>query len=216
LVALLVLSPLFRFRALFRSSVVSCLTWFAVSFALGGVAAHKELLSFGNVPTILGIVAIIAYGLFMIATDYISLFVVRKCLLAASRQPLLSLLLSVIGGTCVIILTYLLLLLTLTTFVKIYLDFPMGFSQLVGIPLLFLKGKFLMIMTPSIMVHFWLLLFGAGAVGVRVIGMIFRAVEGAQWFLKQGNRHPLRAIGMVAAALVFVISAIGKAVGMVS
>jgi len=50
-----------------------------------------------------------------------------------------------------------------------------------------------------------------GAIGVRLLYPIFRAIEWAEWFLKQGNRHPLRAIGMVAAVLVFVGAAIDKA-----
>ena len=32
---------------------------------------------------------------------------------------------------------------------------------------------------------------------------IFRAVEWSQWFLKQGDAHPLKAIGIVATLIVF-------------
>ena len=32
---------------------------------------------------------------------------------------------------------------------------------------------------------------------------LFRAVEWAQWFLKQGDAHPLKAIGIVATIIVF-------------
>ena len=60
------------------------------------------------------------------------------------------------------------------------------------------------------LVHLWLPLFGLGASGIRVLYLIFRAVKWAQWFLKQGNRHPLRAIGAVAAVLVLAATATGK------
>jgi hypothetical protein len=68
------------------------------------------------------------------------------------------------------------------------------------------------VMAPAVFVHLWLPLFALGSFGVRVLYVIFQAVEWAQWFLKQGNRHPLWAIGVVAAALVFFGVAIGKAV----
>jgi hypothetical protein len=37
----------------------------------------------------------------------------------------------------------------------------------------------------------------------RLIFWIFRLVEWAQWFLKQGDAHPLKAIGVVATIIVF-------------
>jgi hypothetical protein len=37
----------------------------------------------------------------------------------------------------------------------------------------------------------------------RLIYLIFRAVEWAQWFLKQGDAHLFRAIGIVATIIVF-------------
>jgi hypothetical protein len=63
---------------------------------------------------------------------------------------------------------------------------------------------------PALLVHLWFLLFAAGALGVRLLYPIFRAVESAQWFLKNGEQHPLRAIGMVAAVLVFGVGTIWK------
>jgi hypothetical protein len=63
---------------------------------------------------------------------------------------------------------------------------------------------------PALLVHFWLLLFAGGALGIRLLYSLFRATEWAQWFLRAGNRHPLRAIGMVGAVLVFVGTAIAR------
>ena len=59
-------------------------------------------------------------------------------------------------------------------------------------------------MAPAFLIHIWLILLALASLGVRILYSIFRAVEWAQWFLKQGNQHPLRAIGVVAAGLVFV------------
>jgi hypothetical protein len=37
----------------------------------------------------------------------------------------------------------------------------------------------------------------------RLVFWIFRAVLWAQWFIKQGDAHPLKAIGIVATIIVF-------------
>jgi hypothetical protein len=41
------------------------------------------------------------------------------------------------------------------------------------------------------------------SLAVRIVFLIFKAVEKAQWFLKQGDAHPLKAIGIVATIIVF-------------
>jgi hypothetical protein len=49
---------------------------------------------------------------------------------------------------------------------------------------------------------------GAALSAPRLPYAIFRTIKWEQWFLKQDNQHPLRAVGMVAAVLVFVGTAI--------
>jgi hypothetical protein len=51
---------------------------------------------------------------------------------------------------------------------------------------------------PTFIIHLWLHLFALSSVVVRLMYLILRAVEWAQWFLKQGDAHPLKAIGIVA------------------
>ena len=58
-------------------------------------------------------------------------------------------------------------------------------------------------MTPAFIIHLWLPLFALSSLVVRLVYLIFRAVEWAQWFLKQGDAHPLKAIGIVATIIVF-------------
>jgi hypothetical protein len=72
------------------------------------------------------------------------------------------------------------------------------------------KPELLVPIAPAFLVHLWLILFAVGAFGVRLLNPVFRLVARAQWFLKQGDRHPLRAIGMVAAVLVFGGNVLGK------
>ena len=58
-------------------------------------------------------------------------------------------------------------------------------------------------MRPAFIIHLWLPLFALSSLFVKLVFWIFRAVEWAQWFLKQGDEHPLKAIGMVATIIVF-------------
>jgi hypothetical protein len=67
---------------------------------------------------------------------------------------------------------------------------------------------------PMFLVHLWLLLFALGGLGTRH-HPIFRAAVWAQWFLKQGDQHPMRAIGMASAALMFISGAIWKAASVI-
>jgi hypothetical protein len=62
---------------------------------------------------------------------------------------------------------------------------------------------FVEIMRPAFIIHLWLPLFALSSVIARLVFWIFRAVEWAQWFLKQGDAHPLKAIGVVATIIVF-------------
>jgi len=67
-------------------------------------------------------------------------------------------------------------------------------------PLLFL---FIGIMRPAFIIHLWLPLFALSSVLVKLVYLLFRAVEWAEWFLNQGGAHPFRAIGIVATIIVF-------------
>ena len=58
-------------------------------------------------------------------------------------------------------------------------------------------------MAPAFIIHLWLPLFALSSLLVKLILWTFRAVEWAQWFLKQGDAHPLKAIGIVATIIVF-------------
>jgi hypothetical protein len=58
-------------------------------------------------------------------------------------------------------------------------------------------------MASAFVVHLWLPLFALSSLVVRLIYLLFRALEWAEWFLKQGDAHPLKAIGIVATVIVF-------------
>jgi hypothetical protein len=58
-------------------------------------------------------------------------------------------------------------------------------------------------MAPAFIIHLWLPLFALSSLLVKLVFLIFRAVEWAQRFLKQGDAHPFKAIGVVATIIVF-------------
>ncbi len=67
----------------------------------------------------------------------------------------------------------------------------------------FILPSFFLVMRPAVIIHLWLPLFALSSLFVKLIYLIFRAVEWAQWFLKQGDAHPLKAIGIVGTIIVF-------------
>jgi hypothetical protein len=60
----------------------------------------------------------------------------------------------------------------------------------------------LAIFVGGIAVHAWLL------VVAKALNSARRATVGMQWFLKEGNQHPLRALGYVAAPVTFLVAAV--------
>jgi hypothetical protein len=61
------------------------------------------------------------------------------------------------------------------------------------------------ILVGAFAVHVWLLLFACGVLIVRGLNSARRAAVWMQWFLKGGDKHPLRAIGFVTAAVTFIL-----------
>jgi hypothetical protein len=55
---------------------------------------------------------------------------------------------------------------------------------------------------PNIIVILWLPLLGVGVLIVKSLNIFLKGVRWSQWFLKQGDIHPLRAIGLAASTVV--------------
>jgi hypothetical protein len=65
---------------------------------------------------------------------------------------------------------------------------------------------------PALLVFSWLPLFALGILIVRLLTPLSWIVGRTQWFLKEGKEHPLKAIGYVAAVVVFLGTVAGRAV----
>jgi len=59
----------------------------------------------------------------------------------------------------------------------------------------------------GLFVFVWLPLFALGIVLIRMAAPLSWVVARTQWFLKDGKEHPLKAVGYVAAVIVFVSTA---------
>lgn len=134
--------------------------------------------------------------------DYVSLFAVRHWLSVAGNRPIIALVVGAIIGSGVVILMYV---------VRDYWFSQMGLAQfqvayhIRGAPgsTLELMATSLFFVIPAVAVHLWLILLVLGVIAIRLGRAITRSVTGMQSILKEGHSHPLRAIGFVAATIVF-------------
>jgi hypothetical protein len=149
-------------------------------------------------------------------SDYLSLYVVRRCIERFSGRPFLLLLAATVFGTLFVALAwtclYALLLLAYVAFQKPIVLVPWRAIPLFADLLSHIStaswwrpNSFLWFFyPPAVFVHFWFVLVAAAALLLRISDWALAAVGWAQWFLKRGRYHPLKALGYVAAALVFV------------
>lgn len=204
--------PLLRWRAFGRSflftAVISAiwllesllsLPWYRVP--------HKEQL-------LLGGIIFVGLGLtifpFNAATDYVSLFVIRRVLIRSGTKPVIGLLFGAVNGVAIVIVGWLLrgqfilfLIKTKSLIFQVFPStaFPLTINDLLESPSL-----------PAVIVFAWLPLFALGIFTARVLTPLSWIVGRTQWFLKEGEEHPLKAIGYVAAVVVFLGTITGRAV----
>ena len=207
-------SPLLRLRAFWRSAAIS-----TIVFSLWSVETNSSLWYIYNVLTtrngaILGAIMCLSFVIF---SDYISLFAIRFLIthLGKTPMPLLPISLAI---AVVVISTVFIFSVGLLSFIAwITNGHPrfIDFHPTVTLERIFDFGvhnpKSLVIFEPALFVNSWILLFACGAGLLRLCYPFFKAVSWAQWFLKAGGQHPFRAIGMVAAALTFILVAGFKA-----
>jgi hypothetical protein len=156
------------------------------------------------------------YLIVVVLSDYISLLV-RYSLNLAKTKPISASVISPVLGLIVVTIGFSMLyfigVMTINWISPVYpkvKEFNMQVIVVLVVTLLhdlFHKEEFVNLlianMRPAFIIHLWLPLFALSSLFVKLVFWIFRAVEWAQWFLKQGDEHPLKAIGMVATIIVF-------------
>jgi hypothetical protein len=212
-------SPLLTFRAFRRSAAISTVIWSAV-FLVPWIIS--------NLPIVVGVYGVlildfIANLVTIALTDYVSLLFVRLFLGAAQKRPIGATLLSSVVGFAVVLVG--IFIFGIAFVFVMYQMRNIGVIEIIGRPLQSYKEVITSIfqgawdaskdvfdfdqpflargMAPAFIIHLWLPLFGLSSLVVRLVYLILTAVEWAQWFLKRGDAHPLKAIGVVATIIVF-------------
>jgi hypothetical protein len=194
--------PLFSFRAFLRSALLSTSVSLIYEFYRIMIVGHGFIWKVTAIGSWLSFVGSI------ILSDYISLFVIRSSLSSIKYHPRVALLLAIVAGAFVIVTSLVIVNGLHVSSINIYVSgfsmsqFLNGFDSTYHLTVE--RPVFILYFTPAFLVHLWLPLYGLAFLCVRLLYPVFRAIQWFQWFLKEGDQHPLRAIGIVATVLAFV------------
>ena len=146
-----------------------------------------------------------AIGIFLligppiIISDYLSLFIAKRCLILSARNLRQAIFLATMTGLiAVTIVSSTVWWVFSFTIDPIYREFNVRPPSLMAR----IAGD-LAVSAPAFLVHLWLPLFLLGAALNRGLNSFFRAVGFAQWFIDRGESHPFDAIGITLSVLVF-------------
>jgi hypothetical protein len=200
--------PLLRWRAFFRSvlftTVVSVIFLFELySLTAVGMPKNFEQWKAGYLWVLYGIFIRLIILSFNIFPDYLSLFVIRPVLIRSGTKSVIGLALGAVSGAAIVLVAQVVRILTLWTLTEE--PKPGLFDALTNVvPMVWTL--------PALAVFVWLLLFALGILIARLLTPLSWIVGRTQWFLKEGKEHPLKAIGCVAAVVVFLGTVAARAV----
>lgn len=189
--------PLLRWRAFFRSllfTIVLSAIWayegalvaylndllHSPDIALGGSELQRRL-------------GLLSALLFNVLTDYLSLFVIRPLLVRSGTKPVIGLILGTVTAVTILFGGRI-----FAGIVLAFIDPRYGID--LYLTFAFAAGRFFW---AAVVVFIWLPLLALGILIVRLLTPLSLIVGGTQWLLKEGKDHPLKAIGYVAAIVVF-------------
>jgi hypothetical protein len=144
-----------------------------------------------------------------IISDYVSLFFIRWWLVRAGQRPVLSLIVGALVGITIVLVCY--IVRDIGDFAWSQGEFHLRYfpewavwwvRKMTG------SGTNKYFVYAAFAVHFWLLLFALGVLIMQGLNYTLKAVQLAQWFLKQGRSHPFDALGLILTPLVFIIAAV--------
>jgi hypothetical protein len=196
--------PLLRWRAFFRSFLFT--TVVSAVFIFEVVRPRLSIFPTDGVQYLW--LYFMLSLLFNIFSDYLSLFVIRPALIRSGAKPVSGLVLGALLGFAVVWIIRLIAIILVS-----YLEFDLG-RQFPNIDLSrFEFEKHLLYditLLAGLLVFAWLPLFALGILIARLLTPLSWIVGRTQWFLKEGKEHPLKAIGYVAAVVVFVGAVAGR------
>jgi len=155
--------------------------------------------------------SVIYATLFNVVADYISLFIIRAWLVRAGRRPIVALL----GGT-LIGAAFVYVVTIVRTVIPVFVDFartspdemmsPNAPDIATSLVISLVYGL------PGVVVFAWLPLFALAMLLIRALGPLTKLVALAKCSMKDGEEHPLKAVGLVAALLTLLLAAGWQAV----
>src|SRR5581483_8914405 len=181
--------PLLRWQAFFRSLVFTTILSALWLYEIGVASDTGSRL-------------LAAFSLSVnIATDYLSLFIIRRQLRLSGANPLFNLIAGATIGLLLVGIGALVRYVLLFVYYKVSYNFGYGTLRAFVWPLAY---STFVVALPAMVVFAWLPLLAFGIFVVRTVKPLSWIVRKTQWFLKDGKVHPLRAVGYVAAAFVLV------------
>lgn len=211
-------APLLTTKAFFRSATISLCIWLMVFIVPLFIPNLRHLIKDSHLPLFVILVLVptvlIQSLSIVIISDYASLFLVRYFLNLAKHHPIVAVVASSFAGILVVSSMIVIMMLIpeiamdnavsgsftsgprgpgydkLIQFFEYFVSYAGDISAGTGLS--------------AWIIYLWLPLFILASMGVRLVFVFLHAVEWAQWFLRQGDLHPLQAVGLVATVLVFV------------
>jgi hypothetical protein len=193
--------PLLSWRAFFRSLLFTTVVSTISLWETGLLFRKWRWASLSSLLLIL---------LFNFLTDYLSLFVIGPLLIRSGTKPVIGLALGAVSAAAIVLgANYLRTAGLLLQDAQSYATAVSEYAYTLHNWSLFEHG-----MMPfglaALAVFVWLPLFALGILVVRLLSPLSWMVGRTQWFLKEGKEHPLKAIGYVAAVVVFVGAVAGR------
>ena len=204
---LLYTQPLWGWRAILRSILISLILTVLVAF-------HLFPMTFRAI----WVAPEIGYqALFQacqnIASDYFSLFFIRRWLILAGERPIFALTTAPAIGLLIVALCYAALdignfSISVGEFHWRY--FREDFWQ--WYRFIYNQTMRWSLLVPALLVHLWLPLFALGVLIAQLLNSVRVAGRFSQWFFAEGEAHPLRSIGYIAGAATALLMAVAMAI----
>jgi hypothetical protein len=207
-------SPLLHWRAALRSLLLTVILTAIFVFEVSGSEDIRDFRTSTdqNVHMKFYAVALVANAV----SDYLSLFIIRPWLAKCGHRPVLAMLSGTFLAMLVVVLGVVVRLSLSTALLAgppiskpdhplmhDMSDFRQGDLETYARYGIAIVGLNFVASIPAMAVFLWLPLFAVGLLVIRILTPFSWIVAKAQWGLKEGDQHPLKAVGCVIAVIVF-------------
>lgn len=196
--------PLLSWRAFRRSLLYTTMMSGLVAFELRELPNYTPGF-YTNSRVFTGVLITLAFSYVVNAgTDYLSLFYIRRWLARAGARPVSALAVGTLLGIFVVSVGNLVRYAVMFCTALALRGMPDLDDLVRNIPESLLLASLLSI--PAMVVFAWLPLLALGIFVGRLLQPLSWLVTKTQWALKDGNKHPLKAVGYIAAVAVLGIA----------